>query len=128
MARAVRSAGSSFGNPKSRRAACAVEAGVGDKVRLRSAGDDQVHGLRTLALLVGLDIEVDALTFVERFQSGAFHRRDVHEHVAPAIVRLDEAVATLAVEELDDTTLRHREAPFPNCSAAGPHGTAARPD
>src|SRR6185295_6705407 len=93
------------------------------------AGHDQVDGRRTLALLVGLDVEVDALAFVERFQAGALDRRDVHEHVATAVVRLDEAVATLRVEELDDTTLRHREAPLPQCcSTTGPRGAAARPD
>src|SRR3954462_2770118 len=78
---------------------------------LRSAGDHEVHGLRALALLVRLDIEVDALTFVERCHSGALDRRDVDEHVAAAVVGLDETVAALAVEELDDSTLRHREAP-----------------
>src|SRR3954464_10211895 len=53
----------------------------------------------------------------------------MHEHIPAAIVRFDEAVTPLAIEELDRTTLRHREAPFPQCCpAAGPHGTAARPD
>src|SRR5689334_24641515 len=31
------------------------------KLNTRSAGDHKVHGLRALALLVGLDVEVDAL-------------------------------------------------------------------
>src|SRR2546421_835919 len=119
-----RSAGSSFfGNPTARR-----WSRVSSQQSTRSARDHQVHGLRALALLVRLDVERDALTFVERFLPGVFHRRDVHEHVASAIVRLDEAVAALAVEELDHSTLRHREAPFPNCFATGPHGAAARPD
>jgi hypothetical protein len=33
-------------------------------LRERSAGNDQIHGLRTFALLVGLDIETDLLPFV----------------------------------------------------------------
>src|SRR5262245_30855999 len=45
-----------------------------------SAGDHEVHGLGALALLVGLDVEVDALTFVERLQSRTLDCRDVHEH------------------------------------------------
>src|ERR1041384_567751 len=36
------------------------------KVSGASAGDHQVDGLRAFALLVGLDVEVDALAFVER--------------------------------------------------------------
>src|SRR3954469_5969408 len=78
---------------------------------LRSAGDHEVHGLRAFAFFVRFDIEVDTLTFVERCHSGALDRRDVDEHVAAAVVGLDETVAALAVEELDDSTLRHREAP-----------------
>src|SRR5205807_6856897 len=34
----------------------------------------------------------------------------------------------LGIEELDGTTLRHREAPFPKCPAAGRHGATAWPD
>src|SRR5437764_3135339 len=71
---------------------------------IRSAGDHQVHGLRALALLVRLDVEREALTFVERFHAGALHRRVVHEHVASAVVGLDEPVAALAVEELHHST------------------------
>src|SRR5204863_7436744 len=72
------------------------------------AGDDEVDRFRSLALLVRLDVEVDALAFVERLQARALDRRDVHEHIAPAVVRFDEPVAALAVEEFDRTTLRHR--------------------
>src|SRR5882757_1607122 len=78
-----------------------------------SAGDDQIHRLRAFALLVGLDFELNPLSFVERFQSGLLDRGDVHEHIASAIVRLDEAVATLAIEELDRTTVCHRQTPSP---------------
>src|ERR1043166_8076655 len=140
MEKAARNAGSSWecrmrkGSSMARQRAELFALAIGiaaeraDRVR-QSAGDDQVDRLRTLALLVGLDVEVDALAFVERFQPGALDCRDVHEHVAAAIVRLDEAVAPLRVEELDRTTLRHREAPLPQCcSTTGPHGAAARPD
>src|SRR5215510_1634144 len=97
--------------------------------RARSAGDDEVHRLRPLALLVGLDVEGDALPLGQRLEPGTLDRGDVHEHVAPAIVRLDETVAALGIEEFDRTCHRHRETPFPRgCSAADPHGTAARPD
>ena len=58
-----------------------------------SAGDDEIDRFRPLALLVGLDVEADALAFVERFHSSALDRRDVNEDVAPAIVRLDETIA-----------------------------------
>src|SRR5215213_6978494 len=106
-------------------ARCARDEGLILAKALRSAGDNEVHGLRTLALLVRLDIEVDALAFVERFHSGALHRRDVDEYVASAIVGLDEPVTTFTVEELDHSTLRHREAPFPNCSRPPRHGSSA---
>ena len=57
-------------------------------MRGRSAGNHQVHRLGSLALLVGLDIEVDALAFIERLQAGTLDRRDVHEYVASTVVRL----------------------------------------
>src|SRR5450755_623829 len=75
----------------------------------RSAGNDQVHGLRALALLVRLDVEADLLSFVQTFKSSRFHGGDVHEHIAPAVIRLHEAVAAFTVEELHNTGLRHRE-------------------
>src|SRR5262245_26087941 len=78
-----------------------------------SAGDDEVDRLRPLALLVGLDVEGDALPLGQRFEAGALDRGDVNEHVAPAVIGLDEAVAALGVEELDGTCHRHREAPSP---------------
>src|SRR5256885_15246993 len=36
----------------------------------KSAGNNQVYGLGTLALLVRLDVERETLTFVERFHAG----------------------------------------------------------
>src|SRR5262249_21116233 len=81
-----------------------------------SAGDHEVDGLRALALLVGLDVETDALSLSQRLESGTLDRRDVNEHVAPTVVWLDEAVATLTIEKLDRTGLSHREAPYPQRS------------
>src|SRR5882724_9349327 len=95
----------------------------------RSTRDDEIDGFRALALLVGLDVEGDALSLVQRLEPGALDGGDVHEDIAPAVVRFDEAVAAFGVEELDDTCHGHRETPFPVvCSAAGPHGATAQPD
>src|SRR5664279_1106653 len=94
----------------------------------RSAGNDQVHGLRALALLVRLDVEADLLSFVQTFKSSRFHGGDVHEHIAPAVIRLHEAVASFAVEELHNTGLRHRENSSPRTAPPPAPRAAARPD
>src|SRR5262249_48404513 len=96
-----------------------------DQAVARSAGDDEVDGLRTLALFIGLDVEGEALPLAQRFEPGPLDGGDVHEHVAAAIVRLDEAVAALGVEELDRTCHGHRETPFP-VVAPPPAPTARR--
>src|SRR5690242_3973909 len=89
-----------------------------------ASAHDEIDRLRTLALLVGLDIERDALPFVEALEAGRLDRRDMHEHVTSAVIRLDEAVTALTVEELDHALLRHRETP--TRTATGPtHGGAA---
>src|SRR5215470_15886080 len=93
-----------------------------------SAGDDEIDSLRPLALLVGLDVEADALAFVERLQAGALDRGDVNEDVTTAVVRLDESITAFAIEELDRTGHCHRETPPRGCSAVGPHGLTARLD
>jgi len=64
--------------------------------------------LGPLALLVGLDLKGDALSLGQRFEPGAFNGRDVHEDVAPAVIRLDEAVAALGIEEFNRTGHGHR--------------------
>src|SRR5882724_11758298 len=79
----------------------------------RSARDDEIDGLGALALLVGLDVERDALSLVQRLEPGPLDGGDVHEDVAPAVIGLDEAVTALGIEELDDTCHGHRETPFP---------------
>src|SRR5258708_3685402 len=77
------------------------------------SGDDEIDGLGPLALLVGLDIERDALPLGQRFEPGALDRRDMHEHVAATVIRFNEAVAALRIEELDYTGHGHRETPPP---------------
>src|SRR5688500_11777774 len=47
------------------------------QVVIGSARHDQIDGLRPLALLVGLDVERDALAFREALQPGPLDRRDV---------------------------------------------------
>src|ERR1700686_4161736 len=94
----------------------------------RSAGNDQVHGLRALALFVRLDVEADLLSFIQTFKSSRFHGGDVHEHIAPAVIRLHEAVAPFAVEEFHNTGLRHRENSSPRTAPPPAPRSAARPD
>src|SRR6185437_16480370 len=94
-------------------------------LEVASAGYDEIDRLRAFALLVGLDIETDALTLIEVFQAGLLHRRDMHEYVAAAVVRLDETVAALAIEELHHTLLRHLETPTPQLAAGPTLGGAA---
>src|ERR1044071_3413878 len=80
-------------------------------LRSKSTGNTQVARLGAFALFVGLALELYPLSFVQRLQAGVFDRSDVHEYIASTIVRLDEAVATLAVEEFDRTGHRHRHPP-----------------
>src|SRR5690606_25973901 len=54
--------------------------------------DLQIAGRGLPAALVALELVGDLLAFVERLQAGAFNRRDVHEDVRAAVIRLDEAV------------------------------------
>src|SRR5215813_1053803 len=82
---------------------------LGLRCRAALAGDHQIDRLGPLTLLVGLDVETDALPLRQRLQPGPFNRRDVDEDVTSAIVRLDETVAALAIEELDRTAHRHGE-------------------
>src|SRR5580658_3294167 len=77
------------------------------------AGDDQIDGFRTLALLVRLDVEADALPLDQRLQSRALDSGDMHENISPTVVRFDKPITTLAVEEFDRTGHCHRETPSP---------------
>src|ERR1700688_4126388 len=78
----------------------------------------QVDRLGAFALLVRFDLECDALSFGQVLQPRALHRGDVNEHIAAAVIRLDEAVASFSVEELDRPSSGHRETPPPYCCAA----------
>jgi len=54
---------------------------------------------RSFAVLSGLKLIGDLLSFAERPQAGAFYGRDVDESVFGAILRLDEAKSLCWVEE-----------------------------
>src|SRR5665647_1337958 len=75
----------------------------------------QVDRFRALALLVRFDLECNALSFGQVLQSRPLHGGDVDEHIAAAVIGLDEAIATFSVEELDRTSHGHRETPPPYC-------------
>src|SRR3569833_2647671 len=86
-----------------------------------ASAHDEIDRLGTLTLLVGLDIESDALPFVEALEAGRLDRRDMHEYVTSAVVRLDEAVTALTVEDLDHT--KQHQQKTPTRTATGPtHG------
>src|ERR1700726_18148 len=103
--------GSGFGRAAARY--CAPRRAPTRRGNVTSSGDDEIDRFWALALLVGLDIEADALTLDQRFQPRTFNSGNVHEHVAAAVVGLDETVAAFAVEELDRTTHCHRATPSP---------------
>src|SRR5580698_9807126 len=90
------------------------------------AGNNEIYRLRTLTFLVRLNVEIDPLTFGQRFQARTFNSGDVHEHIAAAIIRLDEAIPAFAIEELDSTTHCHRATPYPVVAPPSrPLGTTA---
>src|SRR5262249_26994048 len=74
------------------------------------------------------DLERNPLTLVQRLQSRLLDGGDVHEHVAAAVIRLDESVSAFTVEEFDRTGHRHRDNSSP-CGCPPPATrAAARPD
>src|SRR5262245_16419395 len=70
-----------------------------DRRDARSQPSDRADVLGFLALTAGGDVELDALTLVERAVAVADDGGEVHEHVGRALA-LDEAVALLGVEPL----------------------------
>src|SRR5262245_49600195 len=92
-----------------------VRARAGTRPRGRSAGDDEVYGLGAVAFLVGPDREGDAFALSQRLEPGPFDRSDMHEHLATTVIRLDEAIAALGIEELNGTCHCHWDAPNPKC-------------
>src|SRR5476649_617678 len=87
-------------------------------IRFSQKGRKQPRATRSLNLEVlrgclsaVLDeFELNGLTFVQCAKSGAFDRRDVHEHILPAFLRLDEAIALRRIEPLYGA-LRHARSP-----------------
>src|SRR5262245_40622341 len=52
-----------------------------------------------LLAALGHDFEADLLALVQRAHTSTLNRRDVHEHILRAIVRLNDAVAPLSLEK-----------------------------
>jgi hypothetical protein len=82
---------------------CGIVEDAATKAVVVSASNDEIYGLGTLAFLVGLHVEADALPLNKRFQPRTFNGGNVNKHVAAAIVWLDEAVTAFPVEEFDRT-------------------------
>jgi hypothetical protein len=71
----------------------------------------EVDGLRAFPLFIGLDLESDALAFVQGAQSGLFDGRDMDENVPSTVIWLDKPIAFVGVEKLHYTLLRHPSRP-----------------
>src|SRR5215510_16619207 len=56
---------------------------------------------------VGLRVEGDLLTLGKPAQAGALQSGSMHEHVLPAIIRLDEAETLLTIVEFHSTIRHH---------------------
>src|SRR5882672_7102721 len=81
---------------------------------------------RLAALGIRHEIERDLLPFGEVAHAGALDRADVDEHVLAAVGGLDEAVASLRIEELDGTR-GHDSLPRRSRALAPARATIARP-
>src|SRR5260370_19998876 len=66
--------------------------------------------LRRRFSAVAYDLELDLLAFVERGQTCLLHRRNVHKHIAPAALRLDESIASGRIKPLYSSG-RHQSSP-----------------
>jgi hypothetical protein len=75
-----------------------VTAGLDIREVPKASGRLQIAG----GLLAALrdDFVADLLTFDQRAHASTLDRGDVHEHILRAVIRLDEAVAFLGIEEL----------------------------
>src|ERR1700752_2216186 len=58
---------------------------------------------RGLALLAAVDVQADLLSLAPRPEGGALARRNMHNHILRAIIRLDEAVTLGGVEPFHST-------------------------
>src|SRR5262245_42714295 len=98
------------------------------RVSVSARCNPQFARLWAFALLVRSHFDRNALPSSQILQSGPFDGSDVNEHIAAAIIGLDEAVAAFSVEELDCSSHGHRETPPPYCSAPTRTSRIGRPD
>src|SRR5258708_36835323 len=59
---------------------------------------------------VAYALELDLLAVIERGQTRLLHRRNVHKHIAPAALRLDESIAFGRIKPLHSPG-RHQSSP-----------------
>lgn len=78
----------------------------------RARCDDQINRFWTLAFLVRLDVKGNPLSFRKRLKSGTFDGGDMDEHIAPAVIGLDESISPLAIKKFDGTRHGHRHTPL----------------
>jgi hypothetical protein len=78
-----------------------IEAGAPPRRPVRGASTNDVYARGLRALLPLFDVEAHALPLVQRLVALALDRGEVHEHICPATVYRDEAVALVGVEPLD---------------------------
>ena len=79
--------------------------------RARRAAAKTCDVLRLRPLLPLADLELHALTFVERLEAGTLDRREMDETVLATAVWRDEPVALLCVEPLHCSGRAHRASP-----------------
>src|SRR6266853_3269060 len=77
---------------------------------IRVARSLDLEVLRRRFSAVAYDLELDLLAFVERGQTRLLHRRNVHKHIAPAALRLDESIAFGRIKPLHSPG-RHQSSP-----------------
>src|SRR5215472_8594125 len=85
--------------------------GAAERTPLGSAGAARLGLLQVhrggLALLAAFELEAHLLALVQVAEAGALDGRDMHKHIFRPILRLNEAIALLAVEPLHGSD-RHR--------------------
>src|SRR5262249_11308182 len=70
------------------------------------------------------ELVLNGLSLVQSAKSGAFDRRDVHKHILPAFLGLDEAIALRRIEPLYGA-LRHARSPKYYQRASVPQSASA---
>jgi hypothetical protein len=66
--------------------------------------------LRRRFSTVAYDLKLDLLAFIERGQTRPLHSRNVHKHILPAALRLDESIAFGRIKPLHSPG-RHQSSP-----------------